>query len=61
MNEPFFNNNYCSLHTLCITILNNIREAQKKDATTVDEDSVAVKVDHSLKEAMDFDGSSQEK
>ena len=44
-----------------ITILNDIREAHKKDTTTADEDSAAAEVARSLKEAMDFEGSPQEK
>lgn len=44
-----------------ITILNDIREAHKKDTTTADEYSPAAEVARSLQEAMSFEGSPQEK
>ena len=42
-------------------ILRDIREAHKSDNTTADEDSTAAKVQQQLQEAMNFEGSSDEK
>lgn len=43
------------------TILDDIREAHRKDPTTADEDSVAAEVSRTLQEAMSFEGSPQER
>ena len=42
-------------------ILNDVREAHRKDPTTADEDTVVAEMGRTLQEAMSFEGSPQEK